>query len=97
MRNNNAPENSNVEDSQVAIDEEAERPQQARRPPDRLNFLTGNWWNLIDAALVAIVNAEEPTTIEEALNSINSKLWQEAIQSEYSSVKKNKKQGIWLT
>ena len=97
MRNNNAPENSNVEDSQVAIDEEAERPQQARRLPDRLNFLTGNWWNLIDAALVAIVNAEEPTTIEEALNSINPKLWQEAIQSEYSSVKKNKKQGIWLT
>ena len=38
-----APENGNVEDPQMAIDKEAERPQRARRPPDRLNVLTGHW------------------------------------------------------
>ena len=62
----------------------------ARGPPDRLNVLTGDWWNLIDASLVAIVNTEKPTTIEEALNGVNSKLWQEASQSEYNLLKQNK-------
>ena len=64
--NTNAPENGNVEDQEVAIDKKAERPQQARRPSHRLNFLTSDWWNLIDAALTAIFATEEPTTIEEA-------------------------------
>ena len=74
----------------MAIYEEAERPQQVRRPPDRLNVLTGDWWNLIDTALVAIIVIEETTSIEEALNDVNSKLWREAIQSEYDSLKQNK-------
>ena len=82
-----APENGNVEDPQMAIDKEAERPQRARRPPDRLNVLTGHWQNLIDAASVAIVNTEEPTTTEEALSNVKS--WREAIQSEYDLLKQN--------
>ena len=74
----------------MAINEEAERPQKVRRPFDRLNVLTGDWWNLIDTALVAIIDIEETATTEEALNDVNSKLWREAIQSEYDSLKRNK-------
>ena len=44
--------------------------------------------------MVAIVDTEEPTTTEEALNSLNSKLWQEAIQSECDSLKQNKTWGL---
>lgn len=51
-----------------------------------------DWWSMIDAALVAIVDTEEPATIEEALNGVNSKLWRETIQSEHISLKQNK---IW--
>ena len=36
--NSNARENSNVEDPEVAINKEAERPQQAGRPPDKRQF-----------------------------------------------------------
>lgn len=35
--NDEAPEYSNAKDLQVAIDEESERSQRARRHPDRLN------------------------------------------------------------
>ena len=76
----------------MAIEEEAGRPQRAKRPPDRLNVLTDDWWNLIDAALLAIIDTEEPAIIEEALNGVNSKLWRETIQSEHISLKQNK---IW--
>lgn len=50
--------------------ESTERPHRARRPPDRLNVLEAlkKLW----------------TTIAEALNGVNSKLWQEASQSEYN-------------
>ena len=74
----------------MAINEEAERPQKVRRPFDTLNVLTGDWWNLIDTALVTIIDIEETVTTEEALNDVNSKLWREAIQSEYDSLKRNK-------
>lgn len=58
---------NNVNELQVDVDEKA-RPQRARRPPDRLNVLTGDWWNLMEAASVAAVDTKEPTTNKEALN-----------------------------
>ena len=74
----------------MAIGKEAKRLQRARGPPDRLNVWTGDSLNLIYAASVGIIDTEKPATIEEALNNIDSKLWQEAIQSEYNSLKQNK-------
>ena len=62
---NDVAENDIAENPQVAENEDvAERPRRARRPPDRLNALTGDWWNLIGAASVAIVDEEEPATIK---------------------------------
>lgn len=58
--------------------------ERARRPPDRLNVLTGN---LVDTTSVAIVETEEPTAIKEALSFVNCMLWWEPIQSEYDSLK----------
>ena len=54
------------------INEEAERLQQVRRPPDRLTVLTGDWWNLINTALVAIIDIEETTSTEEVLNDVKT-------------------------
>lgn len=79
---------NNIGEPQVAVEEDA-RPQRARRPPDRLNVLTGNWWNLMEAASVAAMDTEEPTTIEEALSGVNSKLWSEALRNEFDSLKQN--------
>ena len=67
----------------MAIAAEPKTPQRARRPPAGVNVLTGDWWNLVDAASVAIVDTEE------TLSSVNSKLWWEAIQSKYDSLKYN--------
>ena len=64
--------------------ESTERPHRARRPPDRLNVLTGN---LVDTTSVAIVETEEPTAIKEALSFVNCMLWWQPIQSEYDSLK----------
>ena len=55
-------------------------------------MITGDWWNFINVASVAIVDSEEPKTLEEALSGVNSKLWKEAVQSEYNSLKSN---GTW--
>ena len=70
----------------------AARPARARRPADRLNVLTGEWWNLTDISSIAIFEETEPTTMEEALSGPNSELWKQAIQSEYDSSKSN---GAW--
>lgn len=70
----------NVEDSEIAVEQDT-RPQQARRPPKGLNVLTGDWWDLLDTASVAIVNTKEPSTLEEAFNGVNSKLWQRKVNS----------------
>ena len=78
------PENTN--EPQVAEDA---RPQRARRPADRLKVLTGDWWNLAEAASVAAVDTKEPKTIEEALNGVNSKLWSDALSDEFNSLKEN--------
>ena len=85
---NEVEEPENINEPQVAVDEDA-RPQRARRPPDRLNVLTGDWWNLMEAASVAAVDTEEPKTIEEALNGMNSKLWSDALSDEFNSLKEN--------
>ena len=93
---NDVPENGNAKYRQVVINEKAKRPQWARRPPDTLNVLTSsNWWNLRDAAAIALVNIEEATTIEEDLSSVNSKVWQEAFQSEYDSLKQNQTRDLF--
>ena len=54
------------------LEKKLKRPHRARRPPDRLNVLTGN---LVDTTSVAIVETEEPTAIEEALSFVNCMLW----------------------
>ena len=82
-------EPENINELQIAVDEDA-------RPPDRLNVLTGDWWNLMEAASVAAVDTEEPKTIEEALNGVNSKLWSDALSDKFNSLK-DTKPGIWLT
>ena len=53
-----------------------------------------DWWSMIDAALVAIVDTEEPATIEETLSDVNSTLWPKAIQSEHDSQKQNQNRDL---
>lgn len=61
---------------------------------DILTHWMSDWWSMIDAALVAIVDTEEPTTIEETLSDVNSTLWPEAIQSEHDSQKQNQNRDL---
>ena len=68
---------------------DVQRPRRIIRPPERMGVITGDWWDLLDVASAAIVDSEEPTTLEEALNGVNSNLWKEAVQSEYDSLKSN--------
>lgn len=70
------------------LDEETERPRRIRRPPDRLNALTGEWWNFTNAA--STNDVDEPITIDEALNGPNAKEWSIATKSEIDSLKQNK-------
>ena len=68
------------------------RPTRARRPPERLDVLTGDWWNFIEHASIATSNSNEPATINQALNGPNSKQWSKAVQCEFDSLKEN---GTW--
>ena len=43
----------------------------------------------MEAASVAAVDTEEPKTIEEALNGVNSKLWSDGLSDEFNSLKEN--------
>ena len=61
---------------------------------DILTDWMSDWWSMIDAALVAVVDTEEPTTIEETLSGVNSTLWPEAIQSEHDSQKQNQNRDL---
>ena len=46
-------------------------------------------WNFIENAPIAAFDAEEPTTIAKALNSVNLKQWLKATQNEFNSLKQN--------
>ena len=83
-------EDDEVQDGALPVDvEHHTRPVRARRPPDRHDMLTGEWWNFIENASVATADAEKPTTIDETLNGANSKQWLMATQSEFNSLKQN--------
>ena len=43
----------------------------------------------MEAASVAALDTEEPKTIEEALNGVNSKLWSDALSDEFNSLREN--------
>ena len=43
----------------------------------------------MEAASVAAVDTEEPKTIEEALNGVNSKLWSDQLSEQFNSLKEN--------
>ena len=55
--------------------------------PDRLDAITGDWWNV---ASVAITEEEEPKDMKEAMNSSKWSHWKEATDNEYKSLKVNK-------
>ena len=54
--------------------------------PDRLGVIVGDWWNF---ASVAILDQGEPKSMNEAINSKNSKYWKEAAENECQSLLKN--------
>ena len=51
--------------------------------------MTGEWWNFVEEASVAVSDIEEPKTIEEALSGLNSKQWSKATKEEIDSLSKN--------
>eukprot|EP00794_Sanderia_malayensis_P011722 gene11722-biopygen9393 len=78
---------SNAEDTQMPIDQPDERPQRVRRPPDRLNAVTGDWWGLIENANTVV--SSEPSNYEKAMNSSNAQQWREAVKGKIDSLIKN--------
>ena len=76
------------------------RSNRTRQPPERDGFITGDWWefeeiqtdNTNSGNLNADTyeNTEEPTTIQEALNSSAKVKRKEALDSEYTSLIRNR-------
>ena len=58
-----------------------ERPQRNRVLPNRLDAITGNWWDIFNVASTDRHDIEEPKNISEALNGRNSMQWKEATQN----------------
>ena len=83
--NNADPDEENIQDVELP-----RRSTRLRKEPDRGTAITGEWWNGEDS-----LNAEleelsaEPRNAQEALNSPARRQWQEALDSEYSSLMKN--------
>ena len=65
------------------------RPQRERTAPERLGAVTGEWWNFVEEASVAITDLEEPKSIKQALNGPNSKQWSKAVKEEFESLVNN--------
>ena len=65
-----------------------QRIQRERRAPDRLDIITGDWWDFIENANVAVSN-DEPSSYQEAMNSSKSDQWRKAIEEELDSLEKN--------
>ena len=79
-------------ESQDAADlQEPGRSNRTRKPPERDGFITGDWWEFEESLNAdTFENTEEPTTIQEALNSSAKVKWNEALDSEYTSLIKNR-------
>ena len=84
----NGDANNEVHEEPVPV-EVAARPQRERNAPDRPGAVTGEWWNFVKEASVAVSDIEEPKTIEEALSGLNSKQWSKATKEEIDSLSKN--------
>eukprot|EP00795_Rhopilema_esculentum_P008820 gene8820-biopygen1729 len=85
-------ENNRNAESQDAEDlQEPRRSNRTRKPPERDGFITGDWWEFEESLNAdTYENTEEPTTIQEALNSSAKVKWKEALDSEYTSLIKNR-------
>ena len=85
-------ENNRNAESQDAEDlQEPRRSNRTRKPPERDGFITGDWWEFEESLNTdTYENTEEPTTIQEALNSSAKVKWKEALDSEYTSLIKNR-------
>ena len=60
------------------------------KAPDKLGMISGNWWECEDALYTYSSDIlEEPKTFEEALESTSSLEWQQAMNNEIESHKKN--------
>ena len=71
--------------------QEPRRSNRTRKPPERDGFITGDWWEFEESLNAdTYENTEEPTTIQEALNSSAKVKWKEALDSEYTSLIKNR-------
>ena len=67
------------------------RSERVRKPPERDNTITGNWWEIASAHYsCADSMMQEPTTMEEALNSSAKSEWKKALDNEYSSLIEHK-------
>eukprot|EP00794_Sanderia_malayensis_P003565 gene3565-biopygen3052 len=81
----NGEDNQNAEN--VVIPRRSNR---IRKVPERNGCITGDWWEVEDSLHVsADESQEEPTTIQQALNSPAKGKWKAALDSEYSSLMKN--------
>ena len=64
-----------------------------RKPPERDNAITGNWWEIASTCYSCAESImEDPTTMEEALSSSAKSEWKKALDNEYSSLMEHK---IW--
>ena len=67
------------------------RSERIRKPPERDNTITGNWWEIASTRYsFAESIMEEPTTVEEALSSSEKSEWEKALDNEYSSLMEHK-------
>ena len=75
-------------------EDEVEQPRRStrtREPPQRYGVqITGDWWRDNNVTCnIGECSPEEPTTVEEALNTPDKEQWKEALESEYNSHVKN--------
>ena len=77
--------NQNIEDLQ-----QPRRSNRVRKAPERDGAITGDWWQFEESLNAdTYENPEEPTTIQQALNSSAKGKWREGLDSEYTSLIKN--------
>ena len=59
------------------------RPQRNRIAPDWLGAITGNWWDYVDYASIAVADNDEPRNVREAFTEQNAKQWKSATDAEF--------------
>ena len=83
----------NGESTSEEMDGTQQQPRRStrkREPPDRHGVsITGNWWQNNVACSDGEYSSEEPTTVDEALNSPDKEQWKRALDNEYSAHIKN--------